>query len=40
MGKSVKLRLNQGETESVKLEEESDREIACDPYYFNNMANI
>ena len=33
MRRRVKLRLNQGETDSVRLEEESDRDVACHPYY-------
>ena len=42
MGQRVKLRLNQGETDSavLRLEEESDRDVACHPYYLIYMENI
>ena len=42
MGQRVKLRLNQGETDSavLRLEEESDRDVACHPYYLTYMEKI
>ena len=39
MGQRVKLRLNQGEPTVLRLEEESDRDVACHPYYLTYMEN-
>ena len=42
MGQRVKLCLNQGETDSamLRLEEESNRDVACHPYYLTYVENI
>ena len=41
MGQRVKLRLNQGgEPTMLRLEEESDKDVACHPYYLTYMENI
>ena len=40
MGQRVELRLNQGETDSVKIGRGSDRDVACHPYCLTYMENI
>jgi hypothetical protein len=32
--------LNQGETDSVEMKEESDRDVSCHLYYLTYMDNI
>ena len=40
MGQRVKLRPNQGKSTMIRLEKESDRDVARHPYYLTYMKNI
>ena len=40
MGQRVKLHINQVQTVVLRLKEESDRDVACHPYYLTYMENI